>query len=690
MKKNFFCILFLFLFLKSISQPLRIAILDFDNISGIAKYDGLGKAMSSMLISDIESNVSPKRLQLVERAQINKILKEQNFQKTGNVDKNTSVKIGKLLGVKYLLIGDVYVLNDGLVLNARLTDAESGDIKFSKKQEGKLTQWLSLKTNIAKDLSKEISMPFTVPSVQDKEINIGVLTSYGSAISENDNGNYDKAEMLISTLKDIAADFKYLDDLKDEVEKLKKQVALQGKKIDVLEKSGGRVVGAKTYDELKLNLLNKLTSDIEKIKILKELSNYEKEFDSDLKSNNIELLLEIESLDKQIDFIYANVEKPKSINDSLCNIILIKCLAENLSKYTNNNKISSDNIFTIKQKIDLVTNKITEKNSNENNILSLFLLSYTIRDDDNLVYDFVLEELIQFQNSIYQHYNIGNLINLKGLPVELFLCGLRDKTAAYINDKKENQVTRIKDALKILIFECRKSIEFRNTLIYINCVKNGYYFELGNRYKDFNLPSENEEIDELYWRNSGGNWYKVDECRKLMPSQNNDKKIKKEENKFLINNYLNKQDSLFYENIIVQLLSNNISIDSLFNFSYFLLINNGGGTIEFKHNLLRSILINQFLINNQQSIYNDNILNASKINLAHGYLLFFTKYKMNLLDNASKYYMQVPMAFKFNENYGLLNREQMIKSDWNDFFEKGIITRNELLEFNNKFKIIEF
>ena len=133
-RKRIVCILFLFFFLYTcFAQPLRIAILDFDNISGIAKYDGLGKAMSSMLISDIESNVSPKRLQLVERAQIQKILKEQNFQASKVVDKATSVKAGKLLGVKYLLVGGIFLLKDVLVINARLTDIETGDIKFSKK-----------------------------------------------------------------------------------------------------------------------------------------------------------------------------------------------------------------------------------------------------------------------------------------------------------------------------------------------------------------------------------------------------------------------------------------------------------------------------------------------------------------------------------------------------------------------------
>ena len=54
------------------AQNIKVAILDFENTSGIAKYNGLGKAMSSMLITDIEANVSPKRLQLVERSQIQK------------------------------------------------------------------------------------------------------------------------------------------------------------------------------------------------------------------------------------------------------------------------------------------------------------------------------------------------------------------------------------------------------------------------------------------------------------------------------------------------------------------------------------------------------------------------------------------------------------------------------------------
>jgi len=222
-----YIISFLYIFQSlnsTFAQNIKVAILDFENTSGIAKYNGLGKAMSSMLITDIEANVSPKRLQLVERSQIQKVLKEQNFQASSAVDKTSSVKAGKLLGVKYLLVGDIYILDDVLVINARLTDTETGDIKFSKKQEGKLVGWLNLKTNIAKDLAASIAMPFTEPNIPDKEINMATITSFGNAITAKDEGKIEKAEEIVKTIQEFSPDFKYLDDLKNEIEELKKRL----------------------------------------------------------------------------------------------------------------------------------------------------------------------------------------------------------------------------------------------------------------------------------------------------------------------------------------------------------------------------------------------------------------------------------------------------------------------------------
>ena len=218
---SFICLLG---FIQIKAQVLKVAILDFENTSGIAKYDGLGKAMSSMLITDIEANVSPKRLQLIERSQIQKILKEQNFQSSSAVDKSSSVKAGKLLGVKYLLVGDIYILNDALIINARFVDAETGDIKFSKKQEGKLPAWLSLKTNIAKELAASISMPFTSPSIPDSEIPSVTLTTFANAVKAKDENNVEKAEEYLNIVKELSPNFSYTEDVQIQLEEIKKSL----------------------------------------------------------------------------------------------------------------------------------------------------------------------------------------------------------------------------------------------------------------------------------------------------------------------------------------------------------------------------------------------------------------------------------------------------------------------------------
>ena len=224
----------LFIAFRSNAQSTKIAILDFENVSGNLKYTGLGKAMSSMLISDIEANTSKQKIQLIERGQIQKILKEQNFQSSKLVDKASTVKTGKVLGVKYLLIGEIFILNDQLVINARLANTESGEITFSKKQEGKLTDWLRLKTNIAVQLSKNLSLPFKNPTMIDNEVNESTIVKFGNAIVAKDNGDIVQANELIATIQSSAPGFNYLNDLKNQVDQLSKKVEKVEKNVENL------------------------------------------------------------------------------------------------------------------------------------------------------------------------------------------------------------------------------------------------------------------------------------------------------------------------------------------------------------------------------------------------------------------------------------------------------------------------
>ena len=206
------------------AQVTKIAILDFENVSENPKYSGLGKAMSSMLISDIESNTSKQKIQLVERGQIQKILKEQNFQSTKLVDKSSTVKTGKILGVKYLLIGEIFILNEQLIINARLTNTETGEITFSNKQEGKLVSWLNLKTNIAKDIANKLNFPLITKSLNSNMISENSLLLYANGINFLDKNEIDSANKVLTELKYTEKEFIYTN---NEFEKLFELVTKQ-------------------------------------------------------------------------------------------------------------------------------------------------------------------------------------------------------------------------------------------------------------------------------------------------------------------------------------------------------------------------------------------------------------------------------------------------------------------------------
>src|SRR3954465_11326314 len=82
-----------------------IAILAFDNnsIGKDAKdFDGIGKGVMDLLITDLASS---SKVRVVARERVQQILDEQKLSKSGAIDAETAVKVGKLLGACYSIYG---------------------------------------------------------------------------------------------------------------------------------------------------------------------------------------------------------------------------------------------------------------------------------------------------------------------------------------------------------------------------------------------------------------------------------------------------------------------------------------------------------------------------------------------------------------------------------------------------------
>lgn len=86
----------------------KIAVLPFDDGSIKDRWWGrnwdVGKGISDELVTEL---LNTNQFRLIEREQIDKVLKEQNFGMSGRVDANSAAKVGKVLGVQYLVMGRV-------------------------------------------------------------------------------------------------------------------------------------------------------------------------------------------------------------------------------------------------------------------------------------------------------------------------------------------------------------------------------------------------------------------------------------------------------------------------------------------------------------------------------------------------------------------------------------------------------
>lgn len=89
-------------------QLYKIAVLPFDDGSIKDRFWknnwDVGKGISDELVTEL---LNTNKFRLIEREQIDKVLKEQNFGTGGRVDTGSAAKIGKILGVQFLVMGRV-------------------------------------------------------------------------------------------------------------------------------------------------------------------------------------------------------------------------------------------------------------------------------------------------------------------------------------------------------------------------------------------------------------------------------------------------------------------------------------------------------------------------------------------------------------------------------------------------------
>jgi len=101
-------------------QPL-VTVMDFE-LSGISEPEG------RLLVDFISNSIRETgRYRIIDRAQRDSILEEQEFSLSGCTDEKCQLEVGKLLSANLMFVGSIGRIGDRYILNMKLIDVATGE-----------------------------------------------------------------------------------------------------------------------------------------------------------------------------------------------------------------------------------------------------------------------------------------------------------------------------------------------------------------------------------------------------------------------------------------------------------------------------------------------------------------------------------------------------------------------------------
>ena len=199
------------------AQPDRrpiVAVMYFTNSALVnnTDYQPLSKGVAELLITELSRNGN---IRVVERDRLQQLLDEQNLSASGRVDKETAVRVGKLLGAGHMLMGTFVIdTRENMRLDVRAVNTETGEIAYVESIEGKSGKMLSLISELGVKVNGGLKLPAR-PADASKFTDAGgknpnqfrAMLLLSRAIEEQDRKNVPAAVALYKQAIEVNPDF---------------------------------------------------------------------------------------------------------------------------------------------------------------------------------------------------------------------------------------------------------------------------------------------------------------------------------------------------------------------------------------------------------------------------------------------------------------------------------------------------
>lgn len=177
-----------------------LAVMDFANnsVDERERFEGLQKGLPAMMINVLNGSTD---LKVVERERIQWLLDELEIQRDANlVDQSTAVRTGKLLGANAVVFGNFIVINDRMILSARVVEVETGEVLLGERVDGESESFFDL----VEDLSAQIARALNV-EIEDREQmganetkSLNAMMAYSDGLQALENGDYTTAHDMFT------------------------------------------------------------------------------------------------------------------------------------------------------------------------------------------------------------------------------------------------------------------------------------------------------------------------------------------------------------------------------------------------------------------------------------------------------------------------------------------------------------
>ena len=133
---------------------VTVAIAEFEggSIPPDKKIEFWGRAIASFISADLGDS---KNVKLVDRSRLIEVLREQRLSMSDFSDPDTRLRVGRILGAKYLIFGNYTIVAGAAALTARMDSVETGEIVESRSARGP-------EDNL-RELSRQLSVVFLRP-----------------------------------------------------------------------------------------------------------------------------------------------------------------------------------------------------------------------------------------------------------------------------------------------------------------------------------------------------------------------------------------------------------------------------------------------------------------------------------------------------------------------------------------------